>query len=55
MKNRSREGPFLKFLNFFILIAFDYLVKIKKFHRADLFLNFYLLFICKLRKKTKND
>jgi len=40
MKNRSREGPFLKFLNFFILIAFDYLGKIKKFYNGRFFLKF---------------
>ena len=55
MKKSATVRPFLKFLNFFILFAFNYLVKMIKNGRSRFFKIFYLFFICKFRKKTKND
>ena len=54
MKKSATARPFLKFLNFFILFAFDYLVKMMKTAVSDFFKIIYLFFICKFRKKTKN-
>ena len=59
MKKSATVRPFLKFLNFFILFAFDYLVKMMKNGSSQFFYLFFIYFLYvnleKRPKMAKND